>query len=372
MTTAPAAPARAWAATRKGLIELAPDAARGWRIVRTHFLAEPVSMLLPPVGDDRAGAGFGRRLWAALNLGHFGVKIHASDDGGDTWQELAAPAYPPQPEDATGPDWKLQQVWSLEAAAGALWAGTLPGGLFRSDDGAQSWTLVDSLWSRPERLEWFGGGYDAPGIHSICAHPGRPGALLLGISCGGAWRTEDRGATWSLSAKGMRASFMPPERVSDENIQDPHRIVRCEGAPDVLWCQHHNGLFRSVDDARSWHEITTAPISNFGFAAAVHPTDPDTAWVVPAVKDERRVPADLALCVQRTRDGGRTWEVLREGLPQRDCYDLAYRHGLVVADDGRHLLLGTTTGGLWSSADGGDHWHAVGMHLPPIYALRFG
>ncbi len=366
------APTRAWAATRKGLIELAPDDAGGWRIVRTHFIAEPVSMLLPPTGDDRAGAGLGGRVWAALNLGHFGVKIHASDDGGDSWHEVEAPTYPPQPADAAGPAWKLLQVWSLEAAGGALWAGTLPGGLFRSADGGASWQLVESLWHRPERQEWFGGGYDTPGIHSILPYPGRPRELLLGISCGGAWRSEDAGATWTLSARGMRAGFMPPERADDQNIQDPHRIVRCAGAPDVLWCQHHGGLWRSTDNAGSWHEITTAPVSGFGFAAAAHPADPETAWFVPAVADERRVPRDLALCVQRTRDGGRTFDVLRAGLPQRDCYDLVHRHALEVAGDGKSLLMGTTTGGLWSSADAGDTWRAVGLHLPPIHAVRFG
>lgn len=365
-------PARAWVATRKGLVELARDDARdaGWRLARTHFLAEPVSMLLPPVGDERAGAGFGRRTWAALNLGHFGVKLHASDDGGDTWQELAAPAYPPQPADAPGPAWKLAQVWSLEAAGGALWAGTLPGGLFRSTDGGASWQLVDALWSRPERLDW-GGGYDVPGIHSICPHPARPEELLVGVSTGGAWRTRDGGQAWSISARGMRAEYMPPEQAFDENAQDPHRIVRCEAAPHALWCQHHNGIFRSVDEGATWTEVTTAPVSAFGFAVAVHPRDPDTAWFVPAVKDERRVPAGLAMCVQRTRDGGRTFEVLREGLPQQDCYDLVYRHGLAVADDGRHLLMASTTGGLWASADGGDRWAAVGLHLPPVYAVRF-
>jgi len=59
-------------------------------------------------------------------------------------------------------------------------------------------------------------------------------------------------------------------------------------------------------------------------------------------------------------------------LPQTHCYDLVYRHGLALAPDGRTLLMGSTTGGLWSSGDGGDHWQAESLHLPPIYALRIG
>jgi hypothetical protein len=76
--------------------------------------------------------------------------------------------------------------------------------------------------------------------------------------------------------------------------------------------------------------------------------------------------------VNRTRDGGRSFDTLCRGLPQADCYDLVYRHGLALGADGCTLLLGSTTGNLWSSHDGGDHWQAAALHLPPIYALRFG
>jgi len=75
--------------------------------------------------------------------------------------------------------------------------------------------------------------------------------------------------------------------------------------------------------------------------------------------------------VTRTRDGGQTFEALREGLPQRDCYDLIYRHGLAVADDGNTLLMGSTTGGLWVSENGGDNWQAIALTMPPVYAAGF-
>jgi hypothetical protein len=355
---------RAWVATRKGLFELRRGAGAHWRIERVSFLGEPVSTLLPPDGQGR--------MLAALNLGHFGAKLHASSDGGATWAETTAPAYPPQPEGATGPAWTLQQVWVLERAGARVLAGTLPGGLFVSDDFGKAWRLDRSLWDQPDRAEWFGGGYDAPGIHSICPHPGNADEWLLAVSCGGVWHTADAGAHWRLRAKGLSAAYMPPERQDDPRIQDPHRIARCLAEPDVLWCQHHNGIWRSTDNALNWQEVTTAPVSNFGFAVAAHPTDPLTAWFMPGVADQQRVPVDAALSVQRTRDGGGSFDVLREGLPQSDCYDLVYRHGLVVADDGQHLLMGSTTGQLWASADGGDTWRNVLAHLPPIYTVRFG
>jgi hypothetical protein len=357
---------RAWLATRKGLLELRLRAGR-WQIEHTHFLGDPVSMVLPPMqGGTHPG-----RLLAALNLGHFGVKLQASDDGGRQWQELPAPAYPPQPPEATGPAWKLGLVWALEAAHGTVWAGTLPGGLFRSADGGASWQLLESLWNRPERSEWFGGGYDAPGIHSVCPHPQRPGEVLVGVSCGGVWLTQDDGASWALRTQGLRADYLPPELAESGAGQDPHCIVRCPAAPEVLWCQHHGGIWRSDDGAALWQEVQ-APLSNFGFAVAAHPTEPGTAWFAPAVSDQCRVPVGGALVVNRTRDAGASFDTLGAGLPGADCFDLVYRHGLAVADDGRSLLMGSTTGGLWASADAGEHWATVSTTLPPIYAVRFG
>ncbi len=361
--------ASAWVATRKGLFEWQCDASGTWSIARLSFAGEPVSAVLP---DARNG-----RVYAALNLGHFGVKLHRSDDRGAHWEEIAAPAFPAQPEEPKDDvPWKLVQIWCLTPGAAhapdELWIGSLPGGLFHSTDGGASWHLVDSLWQRPERREWFGGGYDVPGIHSICIDPRDAGRITLGISCGGVWRSDDGGAHWSLSARGMRAAYMPPDSAEDENTQDPHRIAQCTAAPEVFWCQHHNGIWRSTDGARHWTEITGAPVSNFGFAVAAHPQDPLTAWFVPALADQQRVPVGAALCVNRTRDGGKTFETLRDGLPQAHCYDLIYRHALAVDDRGQTLAMGSTTGNLYFSNDAGTHWTAAPAHLPPIAAVALG
>jgi hypothetical protein len=359
---------RLWVATRKGLIPF-HRAAHGWVPQPASFLGDPVSQVL---ADPRDGT-----VYAALNLGHFGCKLRRSDDGGARWQELAAPAYRPKPEDCDDPTpWDLKLIWSLAAGGadepGVLWAGTLPGGLFRSGDRGASWALVESLWQRPERRAWAGGGFDHAGIHSVRVDPRDSRRLVVGVSCGGVWRSEDGGAGWALSARGMRAAYMPPELAHEENVQDPHLVVQCGGQPDVLWAQHHNGIFVSRDGARSWQEIEHAGPSTFGFAVAVHPHDGATAWFVPAVKDECRVPADGRLVVTRTRDGGASFEVLSRGLPAAPAYDLVHRHALVVDGSGERLAMASTTGNLWLSENGGDDWHVLSQHLPPVSALAFG
>lgn len=364
-------------ASRKGLFILHRRAG-GWQLTAPHFIGEPVSMAL---ADPRDGT-----LYAALNLGHFGVKLWRSRDGGAHWEACAVPVYPPQPETADPPPpptpdqppaapWSLQQIWSLEAGgadeAGVLWAGTIPGGLFRSADGGDSWTLNRPLWDRPERALWFGGGYDYPGIHSICVDPRDSRHLTVAVSCGGVWQTDDSGEHWTCTTLGMHADYMPPERRDDPTIQDPHRLVQCAAQPEVMWVQHHNGIFRSVDAGHHWEDAVAQP-SSFGFAVAAHPLRPDTAWFVPAVKDECRIPVEGRLVVTRSRDGGASFEALSEGLPPAPGYDLVYRHGLAVDDSGETLAMGSTTGALWISEDGGGRWQCVSAHLPPIYCVRFG
>ena len=134
--------------------------------------------------------------------------------------------------------------------------------------------------------------------------------------------------------------------------------------------QHHNGVFRSTDGGMHWSELNPI-VSNLGFAVAVHPKKPETAWLAPAISDEIRVPKDGQVCVTRTDDGGRSWRALRTGLPQESAYDLVYRHGLDVDASGERLLMGSTTGNLWSSDDGGENWRSFAGHLPLIYAVSF-
>ena len=161
----------------------------------------------------------------------------------------------------------------------------------------------------------------------------------------------------------MFAPYVPPEQAEDSAVQDlAHRVARCAANPDVMWMQHHAGMYRSADAGAHWIRITP-PGDDFGFAVVAHPHDGATAWFVPAIKDEIRMPRDGALCVTKTSDGGESWEVMRKGLPQRDAYDLVYRHGLDVDGSGDRLAMGSTTGTLWISEDGGG---ILGVSTTPI------
>jgi len=351
--------------TRKGLFELARSN-RAWEIVDVRFLGDPVSAVLTePDGS----------LYAALDLGHFGAKLWRRDAAGE-WSELAVPTFPPKPENA-GDDphpWTLGKIWVLEPGGvpGRLWAGTMPGGLFRSEDGGASWSLNEALWHMPERRYWAGvAGGEQPGINSVLIGPRNPSDIRIGVSTAGVWASTDAGASWRNINRGMYAEYMPPEQRNNPIAQDVHRLARCGAQPEVVWCQHHNGVFRSEDAGANWQEITAIRPSKFGFAVAAHPRDPDTAWFVPAVKDERRIPVDGKVVVARTRDGGRSFEVLRNGLPQHHAYDLVWRHALTVDDSGERLAFGSTSGGLWISEDGGDCWRMSEARLPPIAAVRF-
>ncbi|MFO1498322.1 MAG: exo-alpha-sialidase [Verrucomicrobiota bacterium] len=375
-------------ATRKGLFTLRRRSA-GWSIQNTSFMGDHCSIVMHDprpwngAGGKPAGAPEGT-LYAALGHGHFGVKLHRSIDGAQTWQPIGTPTYPEKPAEdkpKTQPaegrvyDWVLQLVWALAYGGqhqnGRLWCGTLPGGLFTSDDHGETWRLNRPLWDDPKREEWFGGGAEYPGIHSVCVNPMDPEHVTIGISCGGAWLTRDGGRTWQCGGTGMRAEYMPPERAYDTNIQDPHLIAQCPSRPETLWVQHHNGIFKSNDGAASWSEIKDVKPSTFGFAVAVHPRRPETAWFVPATKDEKRIPLGGRVVVNRTTDGGATFESLTKGLPQEHAYDLVFRHALDVDETGHRLAFGSTTGSLWVSEDGGDSWEVLSTHLPPIYAVRF-
>jgi hypothetical protein len=358
--------------TRKGLFE-AQKKGRSWAVSDSHFVGDNVTLTMH---DPRDGTDY-----AALNHGHFGIKLHRRDRGKKKWVEIATPKYPEKPEglvdkDGWGKDvnWTTQLIWALEPGGpkekGVIWAGTMPGGLFRSRDRGKSWELIETLWRHPDRNKWLGGGAEIPGIHSICVDPRDSNTVRIGISCGGVWVTKDGGKTWKQSAHGMRFDQGPKEEAENPDTQDPHMMVQSPSDPTKFWVQHHCGIWKSVNDGVTWTEVKAKP-SSFGFGVVVHPKDANTAWFVPGIKDEKRIPVDGKFVVTRTKDGGKTFKSLSKGLPQKHAYDLVFRHGLAIDDTGKKLAMGSTTGNVWVSENGGDSWAQVSSTLPQVYAVRW-
>jgi hypothetical protein len=183
--------------TRKGLFRFQRTGGR-WQQTYVAFLGQPVTAFL---ADARTGNWF-----AALSLGHFGAKLHRSTDQGATWEELTMPALP-KSDDKDAPS--LNQIWALEAGGadqpGLVWVGSLPAALFRNDrNGEGDWQLVQGLWNLPDRTKWFGGGTDETALHSVCVDPRNSSRIVIAVSCGGVWRSEDAGDTWACQSKGVR------------------------------------------------------------------------------------------------------------------------------------------------------------------------
>ena len=362
-------------ASRKGLFTADRAAFAGqagdWQVSSHHFHGDAVTQVL---ADPRDGAWY-----VALRLGHFGVKMQKSMDRGATWTEIAAPAFPPKPTEGPWADdampWTVDLVWSLAAGGahekGTLWAGCMPAGMFRSQDGGASWQLMDALWLDERRKGWFGGGNDYPGLHAICVDPRDSNRVTIAISCGGVWRTLDAGANWQLIGKGFHAPYMPPERDGDANVQDVHAMAACTAEPDVMWAQHHDGTYRSVDGGAHWSRTAAPMPTDFGFTIVADPVNPMRAWTVPAQADTHRYAIAGAMCVCRTDDGGKHWTAFRDGLPQSFAYHLVYRHGLALAPDGRTMAMASTTGGAWLSEDAGESWTLMEAQLPPVAAVAW-
>ncbi|MEM7658276.1 MAG: glycosyl hydrolase [Bacteroidota bacterium] len=358
------APTRMLVCTNKGLIvyRLSPT---GWVFQQKDFVGLPISQALV---DPHTG-----RWWVALAHKHWGQKLHRSDDEGRTWQELAAPRYPKGSEAKPGVPASLKLMWALAAGEadqpGRLYVGTEPGGLFRSEDGGEHFELIESLWNHPSRPKhWFGGGRNFAGIHSIVVDPRDSSHYYIAVSCAGVFETRDDGASWQVRNQGLRADYLPNPHA--EVGQDPHLLLACHTQPDILWQQNHCGIFRSVDGGQLWEDVTDENgLANYGFALAIDHENPLRAWVIPATSDRIRVAVDQALCVCRTEDGGKSWEALRTGLPQENCFDIIFRHAL--ARRGPHLAFGTTTGNLFVSDSDGDHWQNLSHFLPMINAVLF-
>jgi photosystem II stability/assembly factor-like uncharacterized protein len=338
------------------------------------------------VGDPESGT-----LWAGGGGEFLGAGVWRSGDGGESWQncrltrgqmdEWAAK----DPGFAEMMGWtdtplpfgaEFTQVWSLAHAHGTLYAGTKPAGLLASRDGGRSWERVQGLTDHPSAKDWNPGAAGLV-LHTIVPHPEDPAKLWVGISAAGVFATEDGGASWErrnrLSNAGACAGHAHPAGPSGGEVGHcVHNMMRAGGAADLLYQQNHHGVWRSADGGRSWDDVSGGLPSTFGFPIRVHPRDPRTIWTLPLNGDmEGRFPPDAAAAVWRSRDGGESWQALREGLPQAGCFFTVLRQAMAGdTRDPAGVYFGTNSGSVFASFDEGDRWEEIARHLPTILSVE--
>src|SRR5205823_15106909 len=140
------------------------------------------------------------------------------------------------------------------------------------------------------------------------------------------------------------------------------------GRPDGLRPQNHDGDYRSPDRGDNWQRLDGNGLpSAFGFGLALGPEDPDVGYVIPEESQEYHYTAEGRLGVYRTGNGGASWELAANGLPDR-AWAAVLREGF--AFDGGGLYFGTQSGSVWTSPRGGGRWTEAARDLPPILSVE--
>ena len=335
--------------TKKGLFLLRGDGGASWDVEGPLL---PGWSVYHAIVDPRDGV-----LHAATNNPFYGATVHRSSDGGRTWERAEELGLPEEGE------LKLNATWHIEpGSATELWLGGDPGVLFRSDDGGRTYQLNQALFDHPTREQW------QPGAGGMCTHSIQltNGTMYVAISAAGSFRSEDGGESWMPINRDVAAEFMPDPY--PEVGQCVHKLLVHPQRSERLWQQNHCGVYRSDDRGDNWERLDTNGLpTSFGFPLALDPQDPDVAYVIPEQSQEHHYTADGRLGVYRTSDGGATWALASEGLPER-AWAAVLREGLAFDDEA--IYFGTQSGSVWAAPRGGSRWTEVARDLPPILSVE--
>jgi photosystem II stability/assembly factor-like uncharacterized protein len=320
--------------TAKGIAKMVRDG-DGWRVAE-HVLADKhISAILiePESGAIFAGA-------------YKDGSLHASFDGGKTWERR---------------DSGLAEtdIYSLEAAKVGgrvrLFCGTEPARLFYSDDLGASWIEMPELRSVPTVDSWsFPGPPHVAHAKHITFDPRDPQTMYVSIEVGGLLRSRDGGKTFE-DVPGM--------------YEDVHRLVINPADPKRMYVPGGNGLYASQDEGATWTHVldTEDEVGGYPDQLVQHPSNPDLMFIA-AAKDSPgawRMTHFAGARISRSQDGGRTWEVLTHGLPDRMQGNIEAMC-LEAHASGCSLFAATTAGEVFASDDSGETWSLIVKDLAPI------
>ncbi|NED97329.1 exo-alpha-sialidase [Phytoactinopolyspora alkaliphila] len=349
--------------TRKGLWLLRSSDRRSWSVDGPHLLMKSVAACAIDTRGERP------RILAGASYDHWGPAVSWSDDLGATWSEAPDGSGIRFPANLGA---SVEQVWQIRPDTadrpGVVWAGTEPSALWRSGDGGETFALCEGLWNHPHRPTWQPGG-GGQALHTVLPHPSDENRVMVAMSTGGVYVSDDAAQSWNPSNSGIGAGFLPGEE--PEYGQCVHKVARDATDPDRLFAQNHGGVYRSDDGGKSWTPIADGLPSDFGFPVVAHPHRAGTAWVVPLTADIERMPPERTLQVWRTGDAGATWTKSIIGMPGM-FYASVLRDAFTADDvaDPAGVYLGTRDGSVYASADEGQTWSEVLTHLPDVLCVR--
>ena len=342
--------------TRKGLFVLQSEDRRTWSRRGPFCESWPV---YHAVYDDESGT-----IFVAAGSEWHGAAVWRSADLGETWEWSGEGLAYPEGEQP------LTKVTGLTAAHGRLLAGVAVPGIFESTDGGVTWSQLSTLEDQPAHDQWLNSEILPPGrlgLPAIVAHPSDAKRFFANVQGFGVWETEDGGGSWTPRNQGLRA---------DWPLDDPawgycvHKLVRSPADPDRLYEMTHVGAYVSSDGGKSFTEITDGLPSDFGFAAAAHPHDRDTAYMIPLDAEHGRYMHDGRAAVWMTRDAGSSWQRLDKGLPADGAYLGVLREGMATDTlETPGVYFGTSTGQVFASADEGASWTQIADFLPGITSI---
>ena len=317
--------ARLYAATGNSIVRL-DEADGGW--ITESFLEGTGAQCLAvdPHDPDTVFAG----------LREGGVR--RTQDGGRSWVDCALPE---------------PGVFSLAvgAADGAVYAGTEPSRLFRSDDRGASWRELAGLLELPSRPTWsFPPRPWTSHVRWIAPNPHDADLILVGIELGGLMRSSDGGKTWEDHRPGAQP--------------DVHSLAWHPRASSRAYEAGGGGAAFSEDAGESWRPADDGRDRHDTWSVAVDPGEPDL-WFVSASTGPYAAHGrgDPQARIYRRR-AGEPWRALAGGLPE----PLPAMPYALVAVDGR-LLAGLANGQIWESADRGESWRRSTVEGESVGAL---
>jgi hypothetical protein len=340
--------------TKKGMFILRSNADRSkWDAEGPRWAPTPIHHAAYDPRD--------RSMYAAVNSTWGGARIEYSRDMGKTWQTSKNPAFPPDSGRT------FYQTWHIEpghaSTPDVVWAGTEPAGLFKSEDRGETWTLNKALDDQPSREKWVP-GFGGMGLHSIAIDAKDPKKMMVGISVGGVYTTTDGGTTWSQDNKKSGGDSERPDV-----FYCIHKLLAHPRESDVRFMRVHEEVYWRDPGETQWRFITPGLPTSFGFAAAIHPRDTSTAYVIP-LDAMKRTATPFGIGVYRTRDKGKSWERLDRGLPPGAPLE-SVREGM--HNDGLDpmgLYFGTANGDVWASRDEGESWTRIAQYLPYVTSVH--